>query len=43
LKYYTPVNTDYNYWTKSDAKAYRQNIFDTLKEFGVTLNEQNNG
>ncbi len=42
LKYYTPVNTDYNYWTKSDAEAYRKNIFDTLKEFGVTLNEQNN-
>ena len=39
LKYYTPMTTDYNYWTRSDAEAYKQNILETLKHFGVTLNK----
>lgn len=42
LKYYTPMTTDYNYWTRSDAEAYKQNILETLKDFGVTLNKQHN-
>ena len=42
LKYYSSVSTDYNYWTVTDADAYRKNILKTLKEFGVTLNGQNN-
>ena len=42
LKYYTPMTTDYNYWTRSDAEAYKQNILETLKHFGVTLNKQHN-
>lgn len=41
LKYYTPVLTNYNYWTKPDAKAYRQNILKTLEEFGVTDSSNN--
>ncbi|MBR4838506.1 MAG: DUF262 domain-containing protein [Bacteroidales bacterium] len=41
LKYYTPVLTNYNYWTKPDAKAYRQNILNTLEEFGVTDSSNN--
>ena len=43
LKYYSPVSTEYNYWTKSDAEAYRQNIYEVLKDFGVKLNIKNNG
>ena len=42
LKYYSSVSTDYNYWTVMDADAYRKSILKTLKEFGVTLNGQNN-
>ncbi len=41
LKYYTPAFTNYNYWTKSDAEAYRQNILETLKEFEVTDSSNN--
>lgn len=36
LKYYSPVSSNFNYWTKSDALEYKRNLFDTLKEFGVT-------
>ena len=39
LKYYSPISTDFNYWTITDAKAYKQNILETLKEFGVTDNQ----
>lgn len=39
LKYYSPISTDFNYWTIPDAKAYKQNILETLKEFGVTSNQ----
>ena len=42
LKYYSSVLTDYNRWTKSDAEAYRSDIYKTLKDFGVTLGEQDN-
>ena len=48
LKYYTPILTNYNYWIRSDAQAYRQNILETLKkDFGVidssnNQNEENN-
>lgn len=36
LKYYSSTVGDNNYWTKEDATAYKKNILDTLKEFGVT-------
>lgn len=36
LKYYSSTVGDHNYWTKKDAKAYKNNILETLKEFGVT-------
>lgn len=36
LKYYSSTVGDHNYWTKEDAEAYKNNILDTLKEFGVT-------
>ena len=36
LKYYSSTVGDNNYWTKEDAEAYKKNILDTLKEFGVT-------
>ena len=35
LKYYSSTVGDNNYWTKEDAEAYKKNILDTLKEFGV--------
>ena len=43
MKYYTPVLTNYNYWTKPDAEAYKQNILNTLKDFEVidSSNNQN--
>lgn len=39
LKYYSPVSSDFNYWTRPDAKAYKQNIYDTLQEFGMTYDK----
>lgn len=36
LKYYSSTVGDNNYWTKEDATAYKKNILDALKEFGVT-------
>ncbi len=35
LKYYSPVSTNPNLWTKFDAEKYRKNILNTLKDFGV--------
>lgn len=35
LKYYSSTVGDNNYWTKEDATAYKNNILETLKEFGV--------
>ena len=39
LKYYTPGNNDIWKWNRHDAENYRQAMFDTLKEFGVTISE----
>ena len=36
LKYYNPNVNNLKEWTKEDAKAYKNNILETLKEFGVT-------
>ena len=36
LKYYNPNVNNLKEWTKEDAEAYKKNILDTLKEFGVT-------
>ncbi|MBR5210681.1 MAG: DUF262 domain-containing protein [Paludibacteraceae bacterium] len=41
MKYYTSVLTNYNYWTKPDAEAYKQNVLITLKDFGVTDSSNN--
>ena len=41
LKYYSSTVGDNNYWTKEDATAYKKNILDTLKEFGVTDSSSN--
>ena len=38
-KTYTHVPDNLGAWTKSDAEAYKKAIYDTLKEFGVTDNE----
>lgn len=35
LKYYNPNVNNLQTWTKEDAEAYKNNILDTLKEFGV--------
>lgn len=35
-KFYTSDTTDLSKWNKKDAKAYRDSIIDTLKEFGIT-------
>ena len=42
-KYYTPITNNLMDWDKTDAEAYRQNILETLREFGVTdsYNNQN--
>jgi hypothetical protein len=40
LKYYNPATNILRAWTKADAEAYRRNIYNTLKEFGVTLNDE---
>lgn len=37
MKYYSSAAGDMNYWTKADADAYRRNIYDTLKGYGVSL------
>lgn len=42
LKYYSSTVGDNNYWTKEDATAYKKNILDTLKEFGVTDSRSEN-
>ena len=39
MKYYSPVISSTNYWGKSDAKAYRANIYEILNKFGVTINK----
>lgn len=35
LKYYNTTIDNLREWNESDAKAYKQNILDTLKDFGV--------
>lgn len=35
LKYYNPNVNNLKEWTKEDATAYKKNILETLKEFGV--------
>jgi hypothetical protein len=42
LKYYSSASASPNYWEKSDAEAYQQEIVDTLKDFGVTISTDNN-
>lgn len=37
LKAYNPIASNAWTWDAIDAKYYRKNIYDTLKEFGVTL------
>ena len=39
LKYYNTSVDNLRCWDKTDAKLYKQNILDTLKEFGVTDNQ----
>lgn len=36
MKYYSSASANPNFWYKSDAVAYKANILETLKEFGVT-------
>jgi len=38
LKYYSSTSSSPNYWERSDAEAYRKDIYETLKDFGVTYN-----
>ena len=42
-KYYTPITNNLMDWDKTDAEAYRKNIFETLGEFGIkdSSNNQN--
>ena len=39
LKYYNTSVDNLRSWNKNDAQAYKQNILETLKEFGVTDNQ----
>ena len=43
LKYYNPNVNNLKEWTKEDAESYKNNILETLKEFGVkdSLSENN--
>ena len=34
-KYYSSFSATPNYWTREDAEAYKENIYETLKDFGV--------
>lgn len=43
FKYYSPVLSSPNYWRKPDAQAYREDIFETLKDFGITIPQEDNG
>lgn len=40
LKYYTKSNVQFRTWNKSDAEAYRDNIYTTLEKFDVTLEDK---
>lgn len=46
LKYYSVSKAQFLIWGKSDAEAYRSNIAETLKEFGINesnaINDQTN-
>lgn len=42
FKYYSTALSCPNYWTKPDAMAYRQDIFESLKEFGAELKKEGN-
>ena len=35
LKYYTPKTKNFRTWNRTDAQAYRDNIYETLKDFGI--------
>ena len=45
LKYYNTSVSDMKRWNKNDATLYRNNIYDTLNDFGViiTQNTEDNG
>ena len=43
LKAFNPVSSNPWSWDADDAKAYRKNIYETLKEFGVTMPKEDNG
>lgn len=40
LKYFNVTSASIKTWDRNDAMAYRQNIFDTLKEFNITLTSE---
>lgn len=42
LKYYNTTVDNLRTWTKSDAEAYKENIYQTLKDFGVNNEIQGN-
>ena len=39
LKYYTKSNVQFRTWSKSDAEAYRDNIYETLQKFELKKDE----
>ena len=41
LKYYNTSDATFKNWNKSDAEAYKANILETLKEFGVVDSSNN--
>lgn len=41
LKYYSAIVASPNYWLKTDAKNYKEDIFTTLKMFDVVKNDAN--
>lgn len=42
LKYYNTSVDSLRDWSENDAEAYRENIYDTLKEFGVIKSSPSN-
>lgn len=41
LKYYTKSNVQFRTWSQSDAEEYRENIYETLQKFDITLDKKN--
>ena len=37
MKYYSPMSTSMNAWTRSDAKSYREAIISMMEQFNFNI------